>query len=90
MGWFPLDAGNGLLNAEGIPQPTFRQGFRWGAGLDIVAAVPHAIMYSSAGLCGMGYKSLLLSFGSKERYNSLLGPNLSSGDMNPIRQMRPI
>ena len=38
----------------------------------------------------IGYRSLLLSVGSKERYNSLWDRNLSSGDMVQSPNARPI
>ena len=39
-GIVPLDAGNGYLNAGIFHQQHFGKGFRWSAGLDIIAAVP--------------------------------------------------
>ena len=39
-GVVPLDANNGYLNAGVFHQQHFGKGFRWSAGLDIVAVVP--------------------------------------------------
>ncbi|WP_293710759.1 capsule assembly Wzi family protein [uncultured Parabacteroides sp.] len=90
-GIVPLDAGNGLLNAGVFHNQHFGKGFRWGAGLDIVAAVPrHRNVFIQQAYAEIGYKSLLLSFGSKERYNSLWDRNLSSGDMVHSANARPI
>ena len=37
-GIVPLEANNGYLNAGVFHNQTFGKGFRWGAGLDVVAA----------------------------------------------------
>lgn len=43
-GVVPLDANNGYLNAGVFHQQHFGKGFRWSAGLDIVAVVPVTVM----------------------------------------------
>ncbi len=73
-GIVPLEANNGYLNAGVFHNQTFGKGFHWGAGLDVVAAVPrHRNFFIQQIYAELGYKCLLLSVGSKERYNSLLG-----------------
>lgn len=90
-GMVPLDAGNGILNAGVFHNQHFGKGFRWGAGLDLVAAVPrHHNVFIQQAYAEIGYKSLLLSVGSREYYNSLWDRNLSSGDMVFSTNARPI
>lgn len=90
-GMVPLDAGNGYLNAGVFHQQHLNKDFRWSAGLDIVATVPrHRNIYIQQLYAELGYKSLLLSIGSKERYTSLWDRSLSSGDMILSTNARPI
>ena len=81
-GVVPLDANNGYLNAGVFHQQHFGKGFRWSAGLDIVAVVPrYRNVYIQQIYAELGYKSMLLSVGSKENRHSLWDHSLSSGDM---------
>lgn len=90
-GVVPLDAGNGLLNVGVFHNQHFGSKLRWGAGLDVVAAVPrHHNIFIQQAYAEIGYRSLLLSVGSKEQYNSLWDRNLSSGDMVHSANARPI
>ena len=90
-GVVPLDAGNGFLDAGVFHNQHFGNKFRWGAGLDVIAAVPrHRNVFIQQAYAEIGYRSLLLSVGSKERYNSLWDRNLSSGDMVQSPNARPI
>ena len=90
-GIVPLEANNGYLNAGVFHNQTFGKGFRWGAGLDVVAAVPRHRNFSIQQIYAeLGYKCLLLSVGSKERYNSLWDRWLSSGDIVQSANARPI
>lgn len=90
-GIVPLDAGNGYLNAGVFHKQRIGNGFRWSAGLDLVAAVPryHNIFIQQI-YAELGYKSLLLSIGSKENRHSLWDHYLSSGDMVLSTNARPI
>lgn len=90
-GIVPLDANNGYLNAGVFHQQHFGKGFRWSAGLDLVAAVPryHNVFIQQV-YAELGYKSLLLSVGSKENRHSLWDHDLSSGDMVLSANARPI
>lgn len=90
-GVVPLDAGNVFLDAGVFHNQHFGNKFRWGAGLDVIAAVPcHRNVFIQQAYAEIGYRSLLLSVGSKERYNSLWDRNLSSGDMVQSPNARPI
>ncbi len=90
-GIVPLEANNGYLNAGVFHNQTFGKGFHWGAGLDVVAAVPrHRNFFIQQIYAELGYKCLLLSVGSKERYNSLWDRWLSSGDIVQSANARPI
>ena len=90
-GIVPLDANNGLLNAGVFHQQNFGKGFRWSAGLDLVAAVPrYRNVYVQQVYAELGYKSMLLTIGSKENYRSLWDHSLSSGDMVLSNNARPI
>lgn len=90
-GIVPLNAGNGYLRAGVFHNQTFGKGFKWSAGADIVAAVPryHNVFIQQL-YAELGYKCLLLSVGSKERYTSLWDRNLSSGDIVLSTNARPI
>lgn len=90
-GVVPMDAGNGYLRASVIHNQHFGTGFRWGAGLDAVVAAPRQKnVFIQQLYAEIGYKCLLLSAGSKERYSSLWDRNLSSGDMVESANARPI
>ena len=90
-GVVPLDANNGYLNAGVFHQQHFGKGFRWSAGLDIVAVVPrYRNVYIQQIYAELGYKSMLLSVGSKENRHSLWDHSLSSGDMVLSSNARPI
>ena len=90
-GVVPQDANNGYLNAGVFHQQHFGKGFRWSAGLDIVAVVPrYRNVYIQQIYAELGYKSMLLSVGSKENRHSLWDHSLSSGDMVLSSNARPI
>ncbi len=90
-GLIPLDAGNGVITAGVFHQQELGNKFRWGAGLDVAAAIPrHRNLFIQQAYAEIGYRSLLLSIGSKERYNSLWNRRLSSGDMVQSANARPI
>lgn len=90
-GVVPLDANNGFLQAGVFHNQSFGKGFRWNAGVDIVTAIPRNHNFFIQQLYAeIGYKSLLLSIGSKERYTSLWDQNLSSGDLVFSTNARPI
>lgn len=90
-GIVPLDANNGYLSAGVFHQQHFGKGFRWNAGLELIGAVPrYRNIYIQQIYAELGYKSLLLSIGSKENYKSLWDRSLSSGDMVLSANARPI
>lgn len=90
-GIVPLEANNGFLNAGIFHQQNFGKGFRWSAGLDLVAAVPrYRNVYLQQIYAELGYKSLQLTIGSKENYTSLWDRSLSTGDMVLSTNARPI
>ena len=65
-GVVPLEANNGYLKAGVFHDQTFGKGFRWGAGLDLVAAVPrHRNFYIQQVYAEIGYKCLQLSRSSQ-------------------------
>ena len=90
-GIVPLDANNGYLRAGAFHEQSFGRDFRWSAGLDIVATAPryHNVFIQQA-YAEIGYRCLLLSVGSKERYTSLWDRQLSSGDLVYSTNARPI
>ncbi len=90
-GVVPLDAGNGVVEAGVFHSRRLGKGFRWGAALDVAAAAPrHHNVFVQQAYAEIGYRSLLLSVGSKERYNSLRDRRLSSGDMVQSANARPV
>lgn len=87
----PLEAGNGYLRSSVIHNQHFGEGFRWSAGLDAVVAAPRLNnVFIQQLYAEIGYKFLLFSAGSKERYISLWDRSLSSGDMIESTNARPI
>lgn len=90
-GVVPLEANNGYLNAGVYHQQTFGKGFQWGAGINAIAAVPRYRNAYIQQLYGeIGYKCLLLSIGSKERYRSIVDKRISTGDVLFSTNARPI
>lgn len=87
----PLEANHATLQAGVFHRQEFGKGFRWGAGLDLVAAVPrYKHVYIHQLYAELGYKCIEVSLGSKERYQSMVNPSLSSGDMIYSNNARPI
>lgn len=90
-GKVPLDGNNGYLSAGVFHNQTLGKGFRWGAGLDVVAAIPrHRNFFIQQLYAEIGYKCLQLTIGSKENYTSLWDRQLSSGDIVQSANARPI
>lgn len=90
-GIVPLDANNGYLNPGAFYRASFGKGFRFDAGLDLVATTSrYRNVYIQQLYAELGYRSLLLTIGSKERTNSLWDEALSSGDMVQSPNARPI
>ncbi len=90
-GIVPLESGNGYLRGSITNQQALGSGFSWGAALDVVAAAPrYRTVYIQQAYAELGYKSLLLSVGSRETYRSLWDRDLSSGDLMLSPNARPI
>lgn len=90
-GVVPLDAGNGFLRAAAFHNQHFGAGMSWGAGLDAVVTAPRQKnVFIQQLYAELGYKCLLLTAGSKQRYISLWDRTLSSGDMVESANARPI
>lgn len=89
-GVMPLDAGNGYLRGQVHHHQLLGNGFYWSAGLDALVVAPREKnVYIQQLYAEIGYKSLLLSVGSKEQYISLWDKRLSSGDMIQSANARP-
>lgn len=90
-GVVPLEGGNGYFRAGVLQNQTFGKGFHWNAGLDAFVTAPrYRNVYIHQLFAEIGYKSMLFSIGSKEKYNSLWDRDLSSGDMIQSANARPI
>ncbi len=90
-GVVPVEDDNAYLKAGVFHSQHFGKDFRWGAGLDLVAAVPrYKNVYIHQIYAEIGYRWLELSIGSKERYQSMMDRWLSSGDMIWSANARPI
>lgn len=90
-GVVPIKAGNGVVEVGIFHSRHFWHRFRWGAALDVAAAAPRRRnVFIQQAYAEIGYRSLLLFVGSKERYNSLRDRRLSSGDMVQSANARPI
>ena len=92
-GIVPLEAGNGYLRAGVFHSQRFRceRRFYWNAGVDLVGAAPrYRNVYMQQLFADLGYRSLLLSIGSKENYTSLWDRELSSGDLVHSANSRPL
>ncbi|MDR1258732.1 MAG: capsule assembly Wzi family protein [Tannerellaceae bacterium] len=90
-GIVPLEAGNGYLSAGMFYSQHLNDRIRWAAGADIAAVTPRYRNVIIRQLYAeIAYRSLMLSIGSKEQYNSLWDKDLSSGDMVLSTNARPI
>lgn len=90
-GVVPLETANGLTRAGVFHHQQLGNGLLWTAGADLAAVEPRKRnIYIQQLYAEIGYKSLLLSIGSKERYNSIFDRRLSSGDMVLSPNARPI
>jgi hypothetical protein len=90
-GVVPLKSGNGYIRAAIDHSQMFNNGLQWNAGLDLVTASPRdRNVFVQQIYAEVSYKPFLLSIGSKEKYNSILDKNLSSGDMVLSPNARPI
>ncbi len=90
-GVVPLEAGNGYLRPRVNHYQSFGKGFYWAAGIDAVVSAPrYKNIYLQQLYADIGYKSLLLTIGSKEQYTSLWDKRLSSGNMIQSANARPI
>ena len=91
-GMVPLDANNGYVRGSTFYNQKINDDWSFNAGLDIAASTPHN--YSTfwiQQLYGeLDWKIYQLKIGSKEKYNSFLDPNLSSGDFVTSNNSRPI
>ncbi|MDR1557693.1 MAG: capsule assembly Wzi family protein [Tannerellaceae bacterium] len=90
-GMVPLEAGNAYLSAGLFYNQYFGEGFRWAAGADMAVVTPrYRNVFIRQLYAEIAYRSLLLTIGSKEQYNSLWDKELSSGDMVSSVNARPI
>ena len=90
-GTIPLNSNNGYLRASTFYNRTSNNGFRMAAGIDVVACAPrYRNVFVQQVFAEIGYKSIMLTIGSKESYTSLWDKNLSSGDMVASSNARPI
>ena len=90
-GVVPLDAGNAYLRAGVFHNQSFRNGFHWNAGVELLAATPrYRNVYVQQLFTSIQYKCLNLTVGSNENYSSLWDKALSSGDMVLSPNARPI
>lgn len=90
-GIVPLESGNGLLRSGVFHNQRLDNDFKLNAGIDLIGVTPrYRNIYVQQLYVEIAYKALLLSVGSKERYNSILDKRLSSGDMVLSPNARPI
>ena len=73
-GVVPLNSNNGYGRVGIFHNQWFGKGFRWGAGLDVIATVPrHKNFHIQQIYASLGYKCLEMTLGSKEQYESRMG-----------------
>ncbi len=90
-GIVPLDANNGYMRAGVFHQQSVGNHFHWSAGVDMVVSAPrYKNVYLQQLYASIGYRCLELSIGCQEYYQSMLDPDLSSGDMILSNNARPI
>lgn len=87
----PLKANNAYIRANANWSHSFSEQFKLEAGMDLLAAAHHtSTVWVQQLYADLSYRSLKLSIGPKERYNSMLDKRLSTGDMNYSTNARPI
>jgi hypothetical protein len=90
-GVVPLESGNGYLRTRVSHYRSLGKDFYWAAGIDALVVTPrYKNVYLQQLYAEIGYKSLLLTVGSREKYTSLWNKQLSSGDMIRSANARPI
>lgn len=91
-GKVPLDPNNAYLEAATFHQQSFKNGFSWDAGLDVLCVAPrYRQVYIHQLYAGLKYKCLQLSVGSREEASAFeLDNQLSSGDVILSSNARPI
>ena len=90
-GMVPLPAGNGYLSTGMMYGRLLDKGFRWEAGVDLAIAAPrYRNVFVRQLYAELGYRSFLLTVGSKEQAGFLWDRELSSGDMVLSANARPI
>ena len=90
-GVVPLETNNAYIRGKVFWNQHFNKDFKVNAGVDLITAAHHtSSFYIQQLFAEASYRSLLLSIGLKERYNSMLDKNLSVGDLNYSTNARPI
>lgn len=90
-GVVPLSSNNGYGRVGVFHNQSFGKGFRWSAGLDVLATAPrHKNFHIQQIYASLGYKCLEMTLGSKEQYESLLDRLMSSGDIMQSANARPM
>ncbi|MCL1934670.1 MAG: capsule assembly Wzi family protein [Candidatus Azobacteroides sp.] len=90
-GTVPLRPNNGYVRGDLIWKHPFLNGIKLEAEADVVAAAKHTSSFWIQQLyAAVSYRNICLSVGAKERYNSMLDKDLSTGDMTYSTNARPI
>ncbi len=90
-GTVPLQSGNAYGRADVRWNHRFHKDFLLQSEADVEAATRHSSSFFIQQLyASLTYKSVSLTVGSKEYYNSMLDKNLSLGDFNYSPNARPI
>jgi hypothetical protein len=90
-GIVPLKPNNAYVRGSLVWRHSLNEDFRWEAGVDMVGAAKHSSSFwVHQFYAGLSFQAFHLSVGAKERYNSILDKDLSTGDMTFSANARPI
>jgi hypothetical protein len=90
-GIVPLQPGNAYVRGNLTWEQSPNEDFRWEAGIDMVGAAKHSSSFwVHQFYAGLSFRAIHLTVGAKERYNSILDKELSTGDMTFSTNARPL
>jgi Cu2+-exporting ATPase len=90
-GIVPLKPNNAYVRGNLVWKQALNKDFRLETGVDLAGATKHSSSFwVHQFYAGLSFRNINLTVGAKERYNSILDKDLSSGDMNFSINARPM